>query len=88
MLYSEMKKPTWKSAAKRRMEAFEKTQQLTPDLVILDLNMPGGGGFSAANRFRNAGLTPKILIYTTHTLRGLERMARAADRDGLVQHRI
>ena len=66
------------------MEAFEKTHQLTPDLVILDLNMPGGGGFSAANRIRNAGLTPKILIYTTHTFRGLERTACAADCDGFV----
>ena len=65
-------------------EAFEKVQRLNPDLVILDLNMPGGGGFSAANRIRNAGLTPKILIYTTHTFPGLERIARAADCDGFV----
>ena len=54
------------------------------DLGVLDLNMPGGGGFSAANRIRNAGLTPKILIYTTHTFPGLERIARAADCDGFV----
>ena len=66
------------------LEAFEKVQSLNPDLVILDLNMPGGGGFSAANRIRNAGLTPKILIYTTHTFPGLERIARAADCDGFV----
>jgi two-component system, NarL family, sensor kinase len=66
------------------VEAFEKVQRLHPDLVILDLNMPGGGGFSAANRIRNAGLTPKILIYTTHTFPGLERIARAADCDGFV----
>lgn len=66
------------------VEAFEKVQRLSPDLVILDLNMPGGGGFSAANRIRNAGLTPKILIYTTHTFPGLERIARAADCDGFV----
>jgi two-component system NarL family sensor kinase len=66
------------------VEAFEKVQRLNPDLVILDLNMPGGGGFSAANRIRNAGLTPKILIYTTHTFPGLERVARAADCDGFV----
>ncbi len=66
------------------VEAFEKVQSLNPDLVILDLNMPGGGGFSAANRIRNAGLTPKILIYTTHTFPGLERIARAADCDGFV----
>jgi signal transduction histidine kinase/AmiR/NasT family two-component response regulator len=66
------------------LEAFDKVQRLKPDLVILDLNMPGGGGFSAANRIRNAGLTPKILIYTTHTFPGLERIARAADCDGFV----
>ena len=66
------------------LEAFEKVQTLKPDLVILDLNMPGAGGFSAANRIRNAGLTPKILIYTTHTFPGLERIARAANCDGFV----
>jgi CheY-like chemotaxis protein len=63
---------------------FKENPQSSPDLVILDLNMPGGGGFSAANRIRNAGLTPKILIYTTHTFPGLERIARAADCDGFV----
>jgi two-component system NarL family sensor kinase len=72
------------SEAQDGLEAFEKVQRLKPDLVILDLNMPGGGGFSAANRIRNAGLTPKILIYTTHTFPGLERIARAADCDGFV----
>jgi signal transduction histidine kinase/AmiR/NasT family two-component response regulator len=66
------------------LEAFEKVQQLHPDLVILDLNMPNGGGLAAAHRIRRAGLTPKILMYTTHTFHGLERMARAADCDGFV----
>jgi len=66
------------------LEAFEKAQGLQPDLVILDLNMPHGGGFSAAYRIRGAGLTPRILMYTTHTFHGLERLARAAHCDGYV----
>jgi len=70
--------------AENGIEAFEKTRDLHPDLVILDMNMPAGGGFSAARQIRDAGLTPKILIYTTHSYRGLEHVARAAGCDGFV----
>jgi len=70
--------------AKSGMEAIQKAQQLAPDLVILDLSMPDGGGFSAAHRIREAGLTPKILVYTTHSFPQLEVTARAAGCDGFV----
>jgi len=66
------------------MEAVTKTQQLKPDLLILDLSMPRLGGFSAVNEIRRAGLSTKILMYTTHSYPGLERVARAAGCDGFV----
>jgi CheY-like chemotaxis protein len=33
-------------------EALEKLQSITPELVLLDVNMPGMGGFAAAERIR------------------------------------
>lgn len=66
------------------LEAVEKTGELQPDLLILDLSMPQIGGFSAANQIRRAGFSTKILIYTTHSYPALEQVARAAGCEGFV----
>jgi PAS domain S-box-containing protein len=70
--------------AENGSDAVAKTRELKPDLLILDLSMPLMGGFSAVNQIRNAGLTTRILMYTTHSYPGLERVARAAGCDGFV----
>jgi two-component system, NarL family, sensor kinase len=70
--------------AENGSDAVVKTRELKPDLLILDLSMPLMGGFSAVNQIRNAGLTTRILMYTTHSYPGLERVARAAGCDGFV----
>ncbi|HKQ87220.1 MAG TPA: response regulator [Candidatus Acidoferrales bacterium] len=66
------------------LEALERTKELKPDLVILDLNMPKMGGLTAANHIRNAGLGTKILVYTGHSYPQLEKTAIAAGCDGYV----
>jgi two-component system, NarL family, invasion response regulator UvrY len=50
----------------------------------MDLTMPGGGGFVAANQIRNSGSRAKILIFTTHSSSQLEGLSRMAGFDGLV----
>lgn len=70
--------------AKDGVEAIEKTRELKPDLVIMDLSMPNMGGFSAVKHIRAAGISPKFLIYTTHLYPELERVAQAAGCDGFV----
>jgi DNA-binding NarL/FixJ family response regulator len=67
------------------MEAVAKTKQLHPDLLILDLSMPSVGGLSAVQHVREAGLSPKVLIYTTHSYPGLDRVLQAANGNGYVQ---
>ena len=67
------------------MEAVAKTKLLHPDLLILDLSMPGVGGLSAVEHVREAGLSPKVLIYTTHSYPGLDSVLRAANCNGYVQ---
>jgi two-component system, NarL family, sensor kinase len=66
------------------LEAVTKTKDLAPDLVILDLSMPRAGGLSAAHQIRHNGLSTKILIFTTHSYPGLDRMLRSAGCDGYV----
>lgn len=67
------------------MEAVTKARELDPDLVIMDLSMPNLGGFSAAYRIRQSGSRTKILFFTTHTNREMERMSRMGGFEGLVQ---
>ena len=70
--------------AKDGLDAVEKARELKPDLVIMDLTMPHMNGFSVVKHIRAAGLNPKVLIYTTHSYRELERVAQAAGCHGFV----
>jgi len=70
--------------AKDAVEAVIKSRELDPDLIIMDLTMPGGGGFSAANRIRKSGSRAKILFFSTHASSQLEKMSRMAGFDGYV----
>ncbi|HWF36989.1 MAG TPA: response regulator [Candidatus Acidoferrales bacterium] len=65
-------------------EAIQKASQLDPDLIILDLNMPGSGGLSAANQLLRDGSRARILVFTTHSFPGMERVLRFAGCKGFV----
>lgn len=66
------------------VEAVQKAKALQPDLIILDLTMPKGGGFSVAYQLKEMGMSTRILVYTTHAYGGLERLARVSGCDGYV----
>lgn len=70
--------------AENGAEAVAKARELDPDLVIMDLSMPGASGFSAATHLRNAGSRAKILFFTTHNYGEIERTSRACGFEGLV----
>jgi len=70
--------------ARDGVEALSKTEELHPDLLILDLSMPKLGGFSVANRLRRSDPSVKILVYSTHSHPDVERMARSLGCRGCV----
>lgn len=65
-------------------EAIQKAFKLDPDLIILDLNMPGSGGLSAANQLQQSESRARILVFTTHFFPGMERVLRSAGCKGIV----
>ena len=53
-------------AASSGEEALEQVPALEPDIVIMDLAMPGMGGIQATRRIAELGLGAKILVLTIH----------------------
>jgi len=51
-------------------EAVEKAQQLHPDVIILDLNMPVMNGFEAALEIRRIAPSSKIVFFSVHDFAG------------------
>ena len=47
-------------------EAVEKARTLQPDIVIMDLAMPGMDGIRATRRITELGLGTKVLVLTVH----------------------
>jgi len=67
------------------LEAVEKTKRLAPDLVILDLRMPGMNGFQAAREIsRTNPHTPMLLITVQELSRSHLDVARSVGFSGAV----
>ena len=47
-------------------EAIQKARELLPDLILLDISMPGLDGLEVARRLRQEVCTSKILIMSQH----------------------
>lgn len=61
------KRPDWNVLeAASGEEALEKLRDLVPELVLLDVNMPGMGGFAAAEKIRSAYPQTRITLLTAN----------------------
>ncbi|MFJ3866588.1 response regulator [Streptomyces nigra] len=47
-------------------EAVERAAALDPDVILMDLRMPGGGGVAAIARLTRTGARARILVLTTY----------------------
>ena len=54
------------SEAQNGAEAVQKTKEMNPDLVILDVSMPVLNGFSAARQIKEVSPHTRILIFSLH----------------------
>jgi DNA-binding NarL/FixJ family response regulator len=65
-------------------EAIQLTKKLQPDLVLLDITMPGISGLEASSQMRKLGFKVPILIFTTHHSERLATEVREAGAQGYV----
>ena len=69
--------------ASNGLEALEKVRALSPDLVVMDINMPGSNGIEGVRAIRSAGFDVPIIMLTIEDedsdllgdLRGRERLS-------------
>jgi len=47
-------------------EGIEKTKELRPDIVVMDLSMPGIGGLAAIKAITELGMNTRVLVLTMH----------------------
>ncbi|MGW1270589.1 response regulator [Streptomyces sp. NPDC002491] len=53
-------------AASNGVEAVAKAGELDPDVILMDLRMPGGGGVDAIRELARGGARARVLVLTTY----------------------
>lgn len=79
-------RPEWKvcGEAGSGAEAVEMGKALNPDVVILDIAMPGMSGIEAASQLARAHLPCRVLLFTMYESGRLADAAREAGAQGYV----
>lgn len=70
--------------ARSGAEAIEQTGRLNPDVVLLDLRMPGMNGLEATRRLKALAHPPRVVILTLHDEPEYRAALTAARADGFV----
>jgi len=64
--------------------AVEAALRLKPDVIVLDISMPGMSGLEVASRLREAGSTAALVFLTVHDEEDIILAAKAAGAIGYV----
>lgn len=62
-------------------EAVTAIQKLHPDVVILDIRMPGGSGIDVLKRVKQGEVTPMVIILTNYPYPGYRQKCLQAGAD-------
>lgn len=65
-------------------EALKKARELKPDLVLLDISMPGANGFETSRQMRQEVPETKILIISHHDAAQMLPSALESGADGFL----
>jgi DNA-binding NarL/FixJ family response regulator len=68
--------------AQNGAEAVEKTKEMNPDLVILDVSMPVLDGFTAARQIKEVSPLTRILMFSLHRTEAFVRVAQKIGASG------
>jgi len=64
--------------------AIEAAQTLKPDVIVLDISMPGMSGFEVATRLREVGSPAAVVFLTVHDEEDIIEAAKATGAIGYV----
>ena len=71
-------------SAESGVSAIQKVQELKPDLVFMDISMPGMNGFEATREIKRLSNPPRVIMLTTHVDPEYKRASAAAGADGFI----
>lgn len=71
-------------SAKDGRSAIDAALTLRPDVIVLDISMPGMNGFEVASRLREAGSSAALVFLTVHDEEDIILAAKAAGAIGYV----
>jgi two-component system response regulator NreC len=76
----------WKicGEAENGMDALAKEKELKPDLIVLDISMPGKDGLEVATELQKRRSTAKVLVLTMHESKELAAAVKSAGAKGYV----
>jgi DNA-binding NarL/FixJ family response regulator len=78
--------PEWQIVAESTdgNEAIDAVRSLHPDLVILDISMPGKGGLQVLRELASDGIDVKVLVLTMHESKELTELVAQLGAAGCV----
>lgn len=64
--------------------AIEVVDETAPDVVLLDVHLPGDDGFAVCERLRAGGTAPTIVLTSSHDIRSFRRRLHSSAASGFI----